>query len=380
MNNRNRTSASACVAVAIILLGYALAPISSAQKRAAKQKSSPLSAERVLALDRINANSLRGHLSFLASDALEGRNTPSRGLDTAADYIAAQFRRAALEPVGSDGYFQTTTWAEAAALSRRARQMTPEEGALKVRNVAGILRGSDPILKDTYVIVSAHYDHVGIRHSENSGDDKIFNGANDDGSGTVSVIEIASALAALKVHPRRSILFLTFFGEEKGLLGSRFYAKNPLVPLEKTVAQLNLEHMGRTDDSEGPQISSVAMTGFDYSDVGTVLTLAGTLTGIKAYKHPKNSDAFFGRSDNQALADLGVPAHTLSVAYLFPDYHGAGDHWEKVDVDNMARVDRAVALTLMLIADNPQPPAWNTANPSTAKYVEASRKLKGGQE
>ena len=157
------------------------------------------------ALEQVSAESMKGHLSFLASDALEGRATPSRGLDIAAEYIAAQFRRAGLEPAGDDGYFQTAKWADVAATSRRAsRRLTPESGEMKVRNVAGLLRGSDPKLKDTYVIVSAHYDHIGVRENcDRSKEDCINNGANDDGSGTVGVIELASALSKLSPRPRR---------------------------------------------------------------------------------------------------------------------------------------------------------------------------------
>ena len=193
-------------------------------------------------------------------------------------------------------------------------------GPAKVRNVIGMLRGSDPVLRDTYVLVTAHYDHLGL--GTGSGD-QIFNGANDDGSGTVSVIELASAFAAQKVRPKRSIVFMTVFGEEHGLVGSRYYGAHPLVPLDKTVAGINLEQVGRTDDSEGPQLRAAAVTGFDYSDVGTVLREAGELTGTRISKHPLNSDRYFAFSDNQALADQGVPAHTISVAYEFPDYHGA---------------------------------------------------------
>jgi Zn-dependent M28 family amino/carboxypeptidase len=119
----------------------------------------------------------------------------------------------------------------------------------KVRNVIGVLRGSDPALKDTFIIVSAHYDHLGI--NTNLEGDQIFNGANDDGSGTVSVIELATSLSTLKEKPKRSIVFMTFYGEERGLLGSTYYGKNPIFPLAKTVAAINLEHMGRTDDVEG---------------------------------------------------------------------------------------------------------------------------------
>jgi hypothetical protein len=473
--------------------------------------------------DHVSADSLRGHLSFIASDALEGRNTPSRGLDIAAEYIAAQFRRACLEPAGDDGYFQSANFVMAetpmdafalklkagtetisvakdqvsfnidkelnfsapllkvayadansvAALkpeqvegkvviteipdSRReegprrlemfmARQeflnkMTGLKAALvlsidrlstrgagagqgrlidpqdrrgrvqppgtpvitvhdskvvklydelkpgpataelqlrlpaaverpvRLRNVIGLLRGSDPILRDSYVLLTAHYDHIGTR-PELTGDN-VFNGANDDGSGTVSVIELASALATLKQRPKRSIVFMTFFGEEKGLLGSRYYGRHPVYPIDKSVANINLEQVGRTDSSEGPQLANASLTGFDYSDVGAIMEAAGRLTGIKVYKHEQNSDAFFGRSDNQALADQGVPAHTLCTAFVYPDYHGAGDHWDKIDYANMEKVDRMVALALVMIANNSEAPNWNEANPKTARYVKA---------
>jgi len=312
-------------------------------------------------LDHISADSLRGHLSFIASDALEGRNTPSRGLDIAAEYIAAQFRRAGLEPVGDDGYFQTAGLQPASA-----------EKPVKVRNVIGLLRGSDAALKDTYVLVTAHYDHLGMKPGAG---DTIFNGANDDGSGTVSVIELASALASLKERPRRSVVFMTFFGEEKGLLGSHYYGQHPIFPIDKTVADINLEQVGRTDSDEGPQVNNASMTGIDFSDVGAIFQAAGKLTGINIYKHARNSDAFFGRSDNQALANQGVPAHTLCVAYVYPDYHGLGDHWNKIDYQNMARVNRAVALGVLMIANNPQAPRWNQANPKAARYAQAWKAL-----
>lgn len=412
---------------------------------------------------RITADSLRGHLSFIASDTLEGRATPSRGLDLAAEYIAAQFRRAGLEPAGDDGYFQTATLKvreqnpenfeftvtaggktmhidpshtsivpdqairlddiaanQIAILSGRgasapagavltlysgrgvvsqisdpesSRAMpvrnviaAPElaeflrsahdarftihvspaiERLVKVRNVAGILRGSDPALRDTFVLLTAHYDHLGPG----------YDGANDDGSGTVSVIEIASALAAMNPHPARSIVFMTFFGEERGLLGSRYYGRHPIVPVAKTIADLNLEQVGRTDATNGKQISNASVTGFDFSDLPKILGDAAKQEGVKVYKDPQASDAYFARSDNQALADLGVPAHTLCVAFDYPDYHGMGDHWEKIDFDNMAKVDRAVAAGLLRLASDEPPPRWNESNSAAKKYAEAAKKL-----
>jgi hypothetical protein len=448
--------------------------------------SADLSPQMQSAMDHISAQSLRGHLSFLASDLLEGRATPSRGLDLAAEYIASQFRRAGLEPVGDDGYFQTATlmqrepkWdgfemtitgggktihvakTEAymvpeSALNLRdvpiivADQNTPpaetrgkvvfvasprgrgnfeqpalviannpnipagpqirdpEAGAgrgafnivnkpelaaflkenpdarlsvhmaasvdrpVKVRNVVGLLRGSDPQLKETYVMLTAHYDHLGTR---TTGDDKIFNGANDDGSGTVSVVEIASALAAAKDHPKRSILFMTFFGEERGDLGSHYYGRHPIVPLAQTVADINLEQVGRTDATDGPQVGTASITGYDYSELPGILAEAGKVAGVNVYKNDQASDAYFSRSDNQALADVGVPAHTLCVAFDYPDYHKVSDHWEKVDYDNMAKVDRAVALALIRVASDTPPPKWNESNPKAKKYADAAKKL-----
>jgi Zn-dependent M28 family amino/carboxypeptidase len=240
---------------------------------------------------------------------------------------------------------------------------------VKLRNVIGVLRGSDPALKDTYLVLTAHYDHLGVRGTGDG--DHIFNGANDDASGTSSVIEIAKALAALAQRPRRSIVFMTFFGEELGDLGSRYYCQHPVFPLAKTVADLNLEQLGRTDDIEGPRPLQFNLTGFDYSDIAAFLSKAGERTGIRVVKHEQNSDSFFARSDNAAFAEAGVPSTTLSVGYIFPDYHRPGDEWPKLDYDNMAKVDGAVALGVYGMADSAEAPQWNKGNPKTARYVQA---------
>jgi Zn-dependent M28 family amino/carboxypeptidase len=216
------------------------------------------------------------------------------------------------------------------------------------------------------VLLSAHYDHLGIGPHNGSGD-RIYNGANDDGSGTVSVIEIASALATLRPRPRRSLVFVTFYGEERGMVGSRYYVEHPVVPLEKTVADINLEQMGRTDDSDGPRVSAATVTGYDYSDVGALLRRAGRAVGVDVVKHPTKSDGYFGASDNASFAKAGIPAHTISVAYMFPDHHGADDEWEKIDFPNMAKVDRMAALGLVMIADG-LAPAWSKDNPKAARY------------
>jgi hypothetical protein len=320
------------------------------------------------ALEFISPNSLRGHVSFLASDLLEGRSTPSRGLDVAAEYVAAQFRRAAIEPAGEDGYFQAGSMAPS---TRNRNPSAPPPEPVKLRNVIGVLRGSDAALSTTYVILSAHYDHLGMRQSGEG--DLIYNGADDDASGTVAVLEIAAALARLATRPKRSIVFMTFAGEEKGLLGSRYYAAHPVFPAEKTVAAINLEELGRTDDMTGPVISTAYVTGFDYSDVGPILEEAGKLTGVTIAKHAENNDKFFTGSDNLPLAALGIPAHTVSVGFIFPDYHQVGDEWQKLDYDNMAKIVRAVALGVYRIANSDDAPLWNATNPRADRF----RKVRG---
>jgi hypothetical protein len=458
---------------------------------------------------RVAANDLKADVSFLASDALQGRGTPSPGLDIAAEYIAAQFRRAGLEPAGDDGYFQTANYQsvtpildglemtfEAGATSLKADKsamalqepvaadlsrapvvktelgnaaaldaLTPErvrgkvligeipdaggafyaammrlraavaklepslvilirKGAIgtnlrarlrdasapasrvpilvlwdatiraaasaagdatvsvhiaaptvqpvKLRNVIGVLRGSDPALKDTYVVVSAHYDHLGVRGTGEG--DHVFNGANDDASGTASVIATANALAEQAERPKRSIVFMALFGEELGGLGSRYYCQHPVFPTARTVADINLEQLGRTDDMEGPRPLQFNLTGFDYTDIAATFSKAGSETGIKVVKHEKNSDAFFGASDNASFAEIGIPSTTLSVSYIFPDYHKVGDEWPKLDYENMAKVDGAIALGLFRIADSAVAPQWNRNNPRTARYVQAGEK------
>ena len=243
------------------------------------------------------------------------------------------------------------------------------ESKIKLHNVIGLLRGSDPALKDTYILVTAHYDHLGMK--PNGAGDRVYNGANDDGSGTVSVIELASALATSQPRPKRSIVFMTFFGEEEGDFGSRYYARHPVFPIDKTIANVNLEQVGRTDSTQGPKISEGFFTGYEYSNLPLVFRKAGVLTGLKVLSDKSTGGAFFDRSDNAALAAIGVPAHTFVVAFEFPDYHAVSDEWQKINYDNMAKVDRMLALGLIMLADSPQAPKWNQANPKTEPYVTA---------
>ncbi len=456
----------------------------------------------------ISADLLRAHVSFLASDALEGRDTPSRGLDAAAEYLASQFRRLGLKPGAGQSYFQTASmdsvqqpmegftlelkwnggsysadpsraavmggealelngapavrvvWqspddplppresvagkavllsapARSAAYTEKRRQLLalepavlitagptfraramleerrtfqprrvpvvmvsdsgfaqaleslngaatvnlrippPQRQPVDLKNVVAVLEGSDPKLKDQVILLTAHYDHVGVR--EGGEGDRILNGANDNASGTATVLALAEAFARHPARPRRTLVFMLYFGEEKGLIGSRYYARNPLFPLHKTAANLNFEQMGRTDDNSGSRAGKLTASGFDYTTLGELLTLAGKDTGVEAFKDGSNSDSFFSRSDNQALADLGIPAITVSVAWTFPDYHRPGDEWEKLDYENMERAVRTCAIAVWRAANADTAPQWISSNPRTARYVQAHSQLHGAR-
>ena len=243
--------------------------------------------------------------------------------------------------------------------------------------MAGLLRGSDAALSGTYVLVSAHYDGTGPRPGA-GGPDRVWNGANDDGSGTSAVVELAVALARMHPRPRRSIVFLAFFGEEKGLLGSGYYAAHPLVPLEKTVADVNLEHLGRTDSLERNKAGTASLTGYDYSNLPAAFEAAGRATGIEVSKDARRSGPFFAGSDNYSLANAGIVAHTVCVLFEdFADYHGAGDEWTKIDFANMERTVRMVGAAAVMLADAAAEPRWRADVQEAAPYREAWERLHG---
>lgn len=310
---------------------------------------------------KADANILQSHVAFLASDLLEGRGTPSKGLDIAAEYIAGEFQKIGLEKVNGS-YFQATDYTD-----RRT------EKAAKVRNVLGMIKGSDSKLRDSYVLVTAHYDHLGSREGEG---DQIFNGANDNASGVAGVIETARLLKAQ--NPKRTIIFMTFWGEERGLLGSTYYVNNPVVPLKQTNCVVNLEQIGRTDDSEGPRVAEFNLTGFELSDMGKIFEQASKPAGIKVTMHPSLSIPYFSASDNAPFARVGVPAHTISCAYQFPDYHRPADHADKLDYPNLAKVVNGIALGVKAISDSPKGVTWNESEPKAQRYFDAWKKLTAG--
>jgi hypothetical protein len=131
-----------------------------------------------------------------------------------------------------------------------------------------------------------------------------------------------------------------------------------------------LEQTGRTDDTRGPAVNSATLTGFDYSEVGAVFAEAGRATGVTVAKDEKRSDAYFGRSDNLTLAEVGIPAHTLCVAFEYPDYHRVSDEWVKLDYANMEKVTRTIAAGVWMIAERADAVNWNQQNPKAARFAQ----------
>jgi hypothetical protein len=247
------------------------------------------------------------------------------------------------------------------------------------QNVVGVIEGADPILKKEYVAVGAHYDHVGI--AKNATGDKIFNGADDDGSGTVSTLAIAQALAKGPERPKRSVIFVWHAGEEKGLWGSEFFTSNPTVPIEQIVTQLNIDMVGRSKkqgddnpankDLTGPNELYVIGSKMMSTDLGNLSEEVNNsflkLAFNYKYDDPNDSERFFYRSDHFNYAKRGVPI-IFYFSGVHEDYHGLADTPDKIDYQKMEKVARTVFATMWRLAnaqerpkvDKPLPP--QTAN------------------
>ena len=293
----------------------------------------PISAQSIREQD------IRAELGFLASDAMQGRGSGTIYERIAAEYIGSQFQQFGLEPGGD------TDTAGNKSFVQRVPVPTAPSGA--TWNVIGILRGSDP---REAIMLSAHLDHLGVNEAV-PGDDKIFNGADDDGSGSVAVLELARALATGK-RPRRTIYFVCLGSEERRGLGSRHFIDNPPVPLTQIVADLQFEMLGRPD----PKVAAgtLWLTGFERSNLGPELARNGA--ALVADPHP--DQRFFQRSDNYPLALRGVIAHTISSFGLHTDYHRPSDDVSKIDFPFMTRSLNSLVRPIRSLADSDFRPAW----------------------
>ena len=243
------------------------------------------------------------------------------------------------------------------------------------QNVVAILEGGDPVLKNEYIAIGAHYDHVGIGTPVNG--DAIYNGADDDGSGTTAVLAMAEAFSHAPTRPKRSILFVWHCGEEKGLWGSQYFTQYPTVPLDKVVAQLNIDMIGRSKKAGDANPANAELSGPDEIYVIGSKMMSTQLGALSEkvnkdylnlsynyrYDDPKDPNRFFFRSDHFNYAQKGIP-----IIFYFDgvheDYHRPGDEVEKIDFQKMQKVTRTVYLTAWAIAEMRTRPAVDKRLPA----------------
>jgi len=238
------------------------------------------------------------------------------------------------------------------------------------RNIVGIVEGTDPKLKDEYIIYSAHYDHNGVG-KPNSQMDSIYNGARDNAVGSVTVLSAAENIA--KYPTKRSALFILFTGEEKGLMGSKWYVNHPVVPLEKMVYCFNSDNAGYNDTTKATII------GLNRTTANEHIIRAASQFGLTAIDDPAPEQGLFDRSDNVQFAAKGIPAPTFSMGFNSFDgdvtkfYHQVTDNPDTLDYDYLVKFFKSYVLACRLIANDDVTPFWIEGD----KYFEAGKKLYG---
>ena len=268
----------------------------------------------------------------------------SLGIDLAAAQSAATF---AVQPLSG------------IQLHVHARVQVVEHNSAP--NVVAILEGSNPTLKSEYVVFSAHMDHVGVAGPRGSGGcraqaaDSICNGADDDGSGTVAVVEIAEAFAGMQPRPKRSIIFLNVSGEEKGLWGSEYFSNHPAVPITNIVADLNIDMVGRNWKD------TIVAIGKEHSDLGATLNRVGAAhpeLNMRPIDDIWPEENFYFRSDHYNFAKKGVP-----ILFFFngthADYHQVGDSPDKIDAEKESRIAKLIFYLGVDVANAAERPKWN---------------------
>ena len=271
------------------------------------------------ALFSITAAELRDRVELIAHDSMQGRATPGPGLEMTARYVAGEFLAFGLRPGDEQEYVQ--------------RFPVGAGTDADAPNAIGWVEGSDPALRDQYVVFSAHMDHLGIGFPING--DSVFNGADDNASGTAAVIELAQAFAQLDPKPRRSLIFIGFGGEEGGLIGSRWYTEHPTLPLAGTVANVNLDMIGRnwTDaivaiSSSDDLVKTAAEVERDHPELG-----------LRVIEDPWPEQNLIRRSDQYSFVRYGIPG-VLFTSGLHADYHQRSDEADKLDFEKTERVTR----------------------------------------
>ena len=292
----------------------------------------------------ITAEDLKQHLYIVAADSMEGRETGSAGQKKAGRYLISQYQKNGVSfPKGATSYYQPIP---AAYLNKKYGGNLGDS-----ENIWAFIEGTEK--PEEIVVVSAHYDHVGTKDGE------VYNGADDDGSGTVALLELAQAFQIAKKEghgPKRSILFLHVTGEEHGLHGSRFYSENPLFPLENTVADVNIDMIGRRDEIHANTNNYVYIIGANRlsSELDFISSIMNqryvNLDLDYRFNDPKDPNHFYERSDHYNFAKHGIPA-VFFFNGVHADYHKKTDEPNKIEYDALAKRAQLAFVT-----------AWELAN------------------
>ena len=301
---------------------------------------------------------VHGDLDFLASDELHGRGSGTRDEHLAALYVASLFQSFGLEAAGENGgYIQRAPLPN--PLPERLAGYLKKHGfdqneRTDTWNALGLLRGTDagtgPAVAGEVILLTAHLDHLGLGEAVNG--DSIYNGADDDASGTTAVLELARALSKGQ-RPRRSILFVLFGSEELGGYGNAYFLEHPPVRLTQIVANLEFEMIGNQDPKMPPGV--LLLTGWERSNLGPALKEHGALVGPDPYPEQH----FFERSDNYALALQGVVAHTAAGWGTPPTYHQPDDDMDHLDLAFMTRAIQSLIEPVRWLASSDFRPQWN---------------------
>ena len=298
-----------------------------------------LSFTESLSSQSINESLVKKHIYTLANDSMQGRKAGTEGIEKAAKYIEGQFKKIGLKYFNNNSFRQTFNY-------KNKRSRNQEE--LNLFNVVGFLEGNEK--KDEIVVISAHYDHLGMKSS--GAGDLIFNGANDNATGVAAVLALAEYFKS-KNNNSRSILFIAFTAEEMGLVGSNYFGKT--ISPESIVAGINIEMIGK-ESPFGP--NTAWLTGFQRSNFGKIIQKNLSSSEFKIYPDPFISYRLFFRSDNASFARLGIPAHTFSTSPMDKDldYHKVSDEASTLNIKTITQTIKAIAIgTKSIIAGEDTP-------------------------
>jgi Zn-dependent M28 family amino/carboxypeptidase len=324
-------------------------PATSQPPATSQSASQPAAAETQARIaSTLPADQAIAPLMYLASDRLKGRSVSRPEIDTAARYIADQFQSAGARAIpGATGYFQLFTM-----MSDSPRH------ELHLKNVMAYIQGTDPALQGQYIVLSAHYDHLGVTKHPKMEDgklDSIYNGARDNALGSTAVIDAAKYFG--RYPPKRSVMFVTYSAEEEGLIGSEYYAAHPIIPLNQTVYNLNIDNASYNDTT------LISLVGLNRTSEDSNIISACKAYGLSVNGDPTGGQLFY-ESDNAPLAKRGIPAPTYSLGMrtfdstIFNRYHRLSDETGNMDMHYAVKFIRAYILSAIYIADDAAQPMW----------------------